>query len=73
MKTLVNDSVSGGEERRRCCSLPCVDEERRRLFPVVEVVSDGFPVVEVVSDGGGCLRNLFLRNDGELFEKCVFA
>jgi hypothetical protein len=48
---VVNDGVSGGEGRRRCCSLPSVDEERRRLFPVVEVVSDGFPVVEVVSDG----------------------
>jgi hypothetical protein len=44
------DGVSDGEERRRCCSLPCVDEERRRLFPVVEVVSNGFPVVGVVSD-----------------------
>lgn len=42
---VVNDGVSGGEEWR-----PCVDEERRLVFPVVEVVSDG-PRVPMVVEG----------------------
>jgi hypothetical protein len=37
---VVNDGVSGGEGRRRCCSLPSVDEERRRLLKELESVKE---------------------------------